>query len=69
MVCLKIYSKIFIFNIKIFLEQNVAFDIRDLGFLKVIASVLFLWAWYHQFKANIILGNLRKDKNGKDIFF
>lgn len=38
---------------------------EDLNKLDLIASVIFLWAWYHQHKCTVILANLRKNDKGK----
>lgn len=45
--------------------QNVTISFEDFNILKLLASIMFLWACYHQFKSNVILGKLRKDKNGE----
>lgn len=38
--------------------------LSQLSALDVIGTAVFLYAWYHQFQAAVILANLRKDKNG-----
>ncbi|KAF5279009.1 hypothetical protein FQA39_LY05687 [Lamprigera yunnana] len=35
-----------------------------LNYVDAIATILFLWAWTHQYKTAVILANLRKDKKG-----
>lgn len=30
----------------------------------MVATLTFLWAWYHQYKSNVILASLRKNKKG-----
>lgn len=37
----------------------------DLNIIDVIAVILFLWAWLHQYNVTVIFANLRKDKKGK----
>lgn len=36
----------------------------DVTFIDIIAILLFLWAWKHQYRCNVILANLRKEKKG-----
>lgn len=35
------------------------------GYLRCLAVCIFLYAWYHQHKLNVILANLRKNDSGK----
>ncbi|XP_018336693.1 polyprenol reductase isoform X2 [Agrilus planipennis] len=42
-------------------------QLTDLSFFDIIATLLFFWAWFHQYKTTVILGNLRKNERGEVI--
>ncbi|CAG9836980.1 unnamed protein product [Diabrotica balteata] len=46
-------------------SENV--DISNLTYVERFSILLFLWAWWHQYKATEILANLRKNKSGQII--
>lgn len=48
-------------------ESEATLQLSDITFIDVLAALTFLWACYHQYKSNVILANLRKNKKG--IFF
>ncbi|RZC41260.1 polyprenol reductase-like [Asbolus verrucosus] len=39
-------------------------QLQDIGITEVFAITLFMWAWYHQHVATVILANLRKNRKG-----
>lgn len=41
--------------------------LSDIKIIDIGAAGAFLWAWYHQYKATVILADLRKNKKGRDI--
>ncbi|KAF2900043.1 hypothetical protein ILUMI_06147 [Ignelater luminosus] len=48
-------------------SYGVVFRWIDLTYIDVVAALFFLWANWHQYKATVILANLRKDKKGSII--
>lgn len=45
-------------------KHKTTLSIYDINLASVVGTCLFLWAWYQQYKATVILANLRKDKKG-----
>lgn len=41
------------------------FSVGDIRLLDIIGTLIFIWAWMHQFISGLILANLRKDHRGK----
>nr|CAI5826131.1 unnamed protein product [Callosobruchus analis] len=41
-----------------------ALRLSDMSYLDLFATVIFIWAWWHQHCTSKILANLRKDKTG-----
>ncbi|GLV35567.1 uncharacterized protein CBL_01283 [Carabus blaptoides fortunei] len=54
-------------NFTIHNAQNTHIQWSDLSYKDIFGTMLFLWAWWQQYKATILLANLRKDINGKKI--
>lgn len=50
-------------------KHRVSFAVEDITMNLVVGSVIFCWAWYHQFKTAIILANLRKDSTGSVVSY
>lgn len=40
------------------------FQFKDITLGNIYGTLLFLWAFYHQYKAAVLLANLRKNENG-----
>lgn len=40
------------------------FQLKEITLGNIYGTALFLWAFYHQYKAAVLLANLRKDKKG-----
>ncbi|XP_044255995.1 polyprenol reductase-like [Tribolium madens] len=43
---------------------NSVLHLSEIGIIDLFAIMFFLWAWYHQHVATVILANLRKNKKG-----
>uniref|UniRef100_A0A1B6KHA5 Polyprenal reductase n=1 Tax=Graphocephala atropunctata TaxID=36148 RepID=A0A1B6KHA5_9HEMI len=46
------------------IEHKTVVTLSDLRWTDAVGSGLFMWAWLHQFRAAVILANLRKNKKG-----
>ena len=45
-------------------KHKATLSIWDLNLRMICGTLVFLWAWYQQYRAAVILANLRKDENG-----
>ncbi|KAF5282166.1 hypothetical protein FQR65_LT02863 [Abscondita terminalis] len=45
-------------------SEDFDLSLTNFNYIDILAIILFLWAWWHQFTVVKILANLRKDKKG-----